>query len=115
MAPRRGGSFRVREYFEVLNQADGRSTSLGPRFSSVWYPWTFGHGQFERFGPIPVKTLEQRSALNHVRIGEVGYMLTPEELAEAACDDQAWKQIGRRAAGECGAKRHKPPPALDCN
>ena len=29
-------------------------------------------------------------------------MLTPEELAEAACDDQAWKQIERRAAGECG-------------
>jgi hypothetical protein len=29
-------------------------------------------------------------------------MLTPEELAEAACEDQAWKQIERRAAGECG-------------
>jgi hypothetical protein len=53
--------------------------------------------------PIPIKTLKQRSALNHVRIEEVEYMLTPEELAEAACDDQAWKQIERRAAEECGA------------
>jgi hypothetical protein len=30
-------------------------------------------------------------------------MITPEELADAACDDQAWKQIERRAAEECGA------------
>jgi hypothetical protein len=53
--------------------------------------------------PIPVKPLKQGSALNQVRIEEVEYMLTPEELAEAACDDQAWKQIERRAAEECGA------------
>jgi hypothetical protein len=30
-------------------------------------------------------------------------MVTPEELAEAACDDQAWKQIQSRAAAECRA------------
>ena len=30
-------------------------------------------------------------------------MITAEELADAACNDQAWKQIERRAAGECGA------------
>jgi hypothetical protein len=30
-------------------------------------------------------------------------MTTPEELADAACDDQVWKQIERRAAEECGA------------
>jgi hypothetical protein len=30
-------------------------------------------------------------------------MITAEELAEAACNDQAWKQIERRAADECGA------------
>ena len=30
-------------------------------------------------------------------------MVTPEELAEAACDDQAWKQIENRAAAECRA------------
>jgi hypothetical protein len=30
-------------------------------------------------------------------------MITPEELADAACNDQAWKQIERRAADECGA------------
>jgi hypothetical protein len=30
-------------------------------------------------------------------------MITAEELADAACSDQAWKQIERRAAGECGA------------
>jgi hypothetical protein len=30
-------------------------------------------------------------------------MVTPEELAEAACDDQAWKQIQIRAAAECRA------------
>jgi hypothetical protein len=30
-------------------------------------------------------------------------MVTPEELAEAACDDQAWKQIQSRAATECRA------------
>jgi hypothetical protein len=30
-------------------------------------------------------------------------MITPEELADAACDDQAWKKIERRAAEECGA------------
>jgi hypothetical protein len=30
-------------------------------------------------------------------------MVTPEELAEAACNDQAWKQIQSRAAAECRA------------
>jgi hypothetical protein len=30
-------------------------------------------------------------------------MVTPEELAEAACSDQAWKQIQSRAAAECRA------------
>ena len=30
-------------------------------------------------------------------------MVTPEELAEAACNDQAWKQIQSRAATECHA------------
>jgi hypothetical protein len=30
-------------------------------------------------------------------------MVTPEELAEAACDDQGWKQIQSRAAAECRA------------
>jgi hypothetical protein len=30
-------------------------------------------------------------------------MVTPEELAEAACDDQVWKQIQSRAAAECRA------------
>ena len=30
-------------------------------------------------------------------------MVTPEELAEAACNDQAWKQIQSRAATECRA------------
>jgi hypothetical protein len=30
-------------------------------------------------------------------------MVTPEELAEAACDDQAWKQIQIRAAAGCRA------------
>jgi hypothetical protein len=30
-------------------------------------------------------------------------MITPKELADAACDDQAWKQIEHRAAEECGA------------
>jgi hypothetical protein len=30
-------------------------------------------------------------------------MVTPEELAEAACDDQVWKQIQTRAAAECRA------------
>ena len=30
-------------------------------------------------------------------------MITPEELADAACNDQAWKQIERRTAEECGA------------
>ena len=30
-------------------------------------------------------------------------MITPGELADAACNDQAWKQIERRAAEECGA------------
>ena len=30
-------------------------------------------------------------------------MVTPEELAEAACNDQAWKQIEIRAATECRA------------
>jgi hypothetical protein len=30
-------------------------------------------------------------------------MITAEELADAACNDQAWKQIERRAADECGA------------
>jgi hypothetical protein len=30
-------------------------------------------------------------------------MVTPEELAEAACDDQVWKQIQARAAAECRA------------
>jgi len=30
-------------------------------------------------------------------------MVTPEELAEAACDDQVWKQIQGRAAAECRA------------
>jgi hypothetical protein len=30
-------------------------------------------------------------------------MITPEELADAACNDQVWKQIERRAADECGA------------
>jgi hypothetical protein len=30
-------------------------------------------------------------------------MITPEELADAACNDKAWKQIERRAAEECGA------------
>jgi hypothetical protein len=30
-------------------------------------------------------------------------MITPGELADAACNDQAWKQIERRAASECGA------------
>jgi len=29
-------------------------------------------------------------------------MITPEELADAACNDQTWKQIERRAAEECG-------------
>jgi hypothetical protein len=53
--------------------------------------------------PIPVKPLEQGSALEHVRIEEVEYMITPEELAEAACDDQVWKQIECRAATECRA------------
>jgi len=47
--------------------------------------------------PIPVKPLEQGSALEHVRIEEVEYMITPEELADAACDDQVWKQIECRA------------------
>jgi len=28
-------------------------------------------------------------------------MVTPEELAEAACDDQAWKRIQSRAGAEC--------------
>jgi hypothetical protein len=31
-------------------------------------------------------------------------MITPEELADAACNDQAWKQIERRASEECGAR-----------
>jgi hypothetical protein len=31
-------------------------------------------------------------------------MVTPEELAEAACDDQAWKRIQSRAGAECRAK-----------
>jgi hypothetical protein len=30
-------------------------------------------------------------------------MVTPEELAEAACNDQAWRQIQSRAATECHA------------
>jgi hypothetical protein len=30
-------------------------------------------------------------------------MVTPKELAEAACDDQLWKQIQGRAAAECRA------------
>jgi hypothetical protein len=30
-------------------------------------------------------------------------MVPPEELAEAACNDQAWKQIQSRAAAECHA------------
>jgi hypothetical protein len=30
-------------------------------------------------------------------------MVTPEELAKAACDDQAWKHIEIRAAAECRA------------
>ena len=30
-------------------------------------------------------------------------MISPKELADAACDDQAWKQIEHRAAEECGA------------
>ena len=30
-------------------------------------------------------------------------MVTPEELAEAACDDQVWKKIQTRAAAECRA------------
>ena len=30
-------------------------------------------------------------------------MVTPEELAEAACDDQVWKKIQGRAAAECRA------------
>ena len=30
-------------------------------------------------------------------------MVTPEELAEAACNDQGWKQIHIRAAAECRA------------
>jgi hypothetical protein len=30
-------------------------------------------------------------------------MVTPEELAKAACDDQEWKQIEMRAASECPA------------
>jgi hypothetical protein len=30
-------------------------------------------------------------------------MVTPEELAESACDDQAWKQIQCRVAAECRA------------
>jgi hypothetical protein len=30
-------------------------------------------------------------------------MVTPEELAEAACDDQAWKRIQSRAGAECRA------------
>ena len=38
-----------------------------------------------------------------MRIEEGEYMITAEELADAACNDQAWKQIERRAAGECGA------------
>jgi hypothetical protein len=53
--------------------------------------------------PIPVKPLEQGSAIKHVRIEEVEYMITPQELAEAACDDHVWKQIECRAATECRA------------
>jgi hypothetical protein len=30
-------------------------------------------------------------------------MVTPEELAEAACNDQAWKRIQNRAGAECRA------------
>jgi hypothetical protein len=30
-------------------------------------------------------------------------MVTPEELAEAACDDRAWKRIQSRAGAECRA------------
>ena len=30
-------------------------------------------------------------------------MISPKELADAACDDQAWKQIEHSAAEECGA------------
>ena len=30
-------------------------------------------------------------------------MITPKELADAACDDHSWKEIEHRAAEECGA------------
>jgi hypothetical protein len=31
-------------------------------------------------------------------------MVTPEQLARSACDDQEWKQIEMRAASECRAR-----------